>query len=98
MMRKWGFVMTTLMMNTYNALMENLAVIKAYAAKCTSRYCNFVVLVSCYEDFENENIKIFNLKKHHNLYGTKYEIYSNEFCTLTVFEQEEELKKAYNIA
>lgn len=87
-----------LMTNIYNDLMENLAVIKAYTAKCTNNHCNFVVLVSNYEDFENENIKISNLKKYYNLYGKKYEVYHNEFCTLTVFEDENELKKAYKIA
>ena len=87
-----------LMNNIYRELMENPAIIKAYTANCTNRHCNFVVLVSCYEDFENENTGLVNLKKRYNLYGAKYEVYSNEFCTLTVFENENELKKSYKIA
>ncbi len=87
-----------LMTNIYHELMQNLAVIKAYTANCTNKYCNFVVLVSNYEDFENENTGIINLKKRYNLYGAEYAVYFNEFCTLTVFENEDELKKAYKIA
>lgn len=91
------FIMN-LMTNIYRELMENLAVIKVYTANCTNSYCNFVVLVSNYEDFENENAGIFNIKKQYNSYDAKYEVYFNEFCTLTVFEDADELKKAYKIA